>query len=145
MSDKKRADILMVEQGLAPSREKAQASIMAGTVYAGEKRINKASEMLSPEEQLTLRGTAHPFVGRGGLKLQKAITSFGADLTGRVCMDMFMADVTDLPEVLPGDECVIFGRQGEEYLPVEEQAARAHTINYEILCAVSKRVPRKYV
>ena len=88
MSDKKRADILMVEQGLAPSREKAQASIMAGTVYAGEKRINKASEMLSPEEQLTLRGTAHPFVGRGGLKLQKAITSFGADLTGRVCMDI---------------------------------------------------------
>ena len=88
MSDKKRADVAMVEQGLAASREKAQTSIMAGLVYIGERRVNKASEPVAEGEQLTLRGSAHPFVGRGGLKLQKAITAFRADLTDKVCMDI---------------------------------------------------------
>ena len=66
-------------------------------------------------------------------------------IVGRVCMDMFMADVTDVPGVVPGDEAVLFGRQQQACLPVEEQAAAAGTISYELWCAVSKRVPRRYI
>ena len=88
MSDKMRADVALVSRGLCESREKAQASIMAGLVYVGERKILKASESVKPEDELILRGHAHPFASRGGLKLEKAIRSFGADLTGKVCMDI---------------------------------------------------------
>ena len=88
MSDKMRADVALVSRGLCESREKAQASIMAGLAYVGERKILKASESVKPEDELTLRGHAHPFASRGGLKLEKAIRSFGADLTGKVCMDI---------------------------------------------------------
>ena len=88
MSDKMRVDVALVSRGLCESREKAQASIMAGLAYVGERKILKASESIRPEDELTLRGHAHPFASRGGLKLEKAIRSFGADLTGKVCMDI---------------------------------------------------------
>ena len=88
MSDKKRADVALVAQGLCESREKAQAAIMAGQVYLGEQKIAKASEAVPEGAVLTLRAPAHPYVGRGGLKLEKAIRAFGADLTGKVCMDI---------------------------------------------------------
>ena len=63
-----------------------------------------------------------------------------APILGRVCMDMCMADVTGL-DVCPGDEAEVFGRT----LPAEELAALAGTISYEILCGVSRRVPRVYL
>ncbi len=88
MSDKQRADVALVERGLCESRSKAQASIMAGEVYVGTRRINKASEIIRPEDELHLKGSANPYASRGGLKLEKAIRSFQADLTGRVCMDI---------------------------------------------------------
>lgn len=88
MSDKQRVDVALVARGLCESREKAQATIMAGLVYIGENKVNKASEQVKPEDELHVRGKAHPFVGRGGLKLEKAIQSFQADLTGKVCMDI---------------------------------------------------------
>jgi len=88
MTDKKRADVALTERGLCESREKAQAAIMAGLVYRGEKRIEKASELVTPEDELIVRGKAQPYASRGGLKLEKAIASFHADLTGRVCMDI---------------------------------------------------------
>ena len=88
MSDKQRADVALVERGLSESRVKAQAEIMAGNVYVDERRINKASEMIKPEDNLLIRGNANPFASRGGLKLEKAIKSFEADLTGKVCMDI---------------------------------------------------------
>jgi alanine racemase len=59
-------------------------------------------------------------------------------------MDMTMVDVSRVPGVRPGDEAVFFGQQGKAVLPVEEQAAKAGTISYELLCAVGKRVPRVY-
>ena len=58
MSDRERADTALVRRGLAASREKAQAMIMAGEVYAGERKINKSSEMIGPEEQLTVRSSS---------------------------------------------------------------------------------------
>ena len=88
MSDKQRADVALVERGLCESRTKAQASIMAGEVYVGIRRIDKASEIIKPDDDLHLKGQGSKYVSRGGLKLEKAIASFGADLTGLVCMDI---------------------------------------------------------
>lgn len=67
-----------------------------------------------------------------------------APLVGRICMDMAMVDVTDIPEAAVGDDVVLFGKDGDERLPAEKLAAWADTIPYEILCAVSARVPRVY-
>lgn len=67
-----------------------------------------------------------------------------APILGRVCMDQTIIDVTDIPGVAIDDEVVLFGRQGEAVLPVEEIADHAGTINYEILCGISQRVPRLY-
>ncbi|MBR6030029.1 MAG: TlyA family RNA methyltransferase [Clostridia bacterium] len=88
MADRKRADVALVEQGLCPSREKAQAAIMAGLAYIGERKLLKASEPVPEGAALTLRGKSNPYVGRGGLKLEKAVRVFGAELAGKVCMDI---------------------------------------------------------
>ena len=63
---------------------------------------------------------------------------------GRICMDMCMIDVTDVPDAKVGDVVTVFGCDGEAVLPVEEQAEKAGTISYELLCAVSPRIPRIY-
>lgn len=68
-----------------------------------------------------------------------------APVVGRVCMDQTMLDITDIPDVHMGDEVVVFGRQGDAVLPVEELAEKLHTINYEVTCMVAKRVPRIYM
>ena len=67
-----------------------------------------------------------------------------APVVGRVCMDQTMIDVTDIPDVKMGDEVVVFGKQGDAVLPVEELAGILNTINYEIPCVITKRVPRIY-
>lgn len=85
---KLRADLSLVRQGLAPSREKAQALIMAGQVYLKEVKILKASEKVDEEAELIVRGHVHPFVGRGALKLDKALKVFQADVTDVVAMDI---------------------------------------------------------
>jgi len=66
-------------------------------------------------------------------------------IVGRVCMDMCMVDVTDVPDVATGDEVVLIGCQGEEQISADEVADLADTISYEILCAISARVPRLYL
>ena len=88
MNEKERADVAMVRRGLAGSREKAQAMIMAGEVYIGERRINKASEPVKPEDGITLRGETEKYVSRGAHKLDKAVRVFRADLKDRVIMDI---------------------------------------------------------
>ena len=85
---KQRIDVWMAQRGLADSREKAQALIMAGQVYIGEKKVLKASEQVAEDAQVILRGAQDAFASRGGHKLEKAITAFGADVTGRVAMDI---------------------------------------------------------
>ena len=72
MSEKQRADVALVERGLCESRTKAQVSIMAGEVYVGTRRIDKASELIKPEDELEIRGKSNPYASRGGLKLEKA-------------------------------------------------------------------------
>lgn len=68
-----------------------------------------------------------------------------APVVGRVCMDQCMVDVGNIPGVVSGDEVVLFGRQGDHMLPVEELAGWIGTINYEVVCMVAARVPRIYV
>ena len=85
---KTRADILLVDRGLVESRTRAQAVIMAGLVFSGEKRIDKPGDSLAPDAPLDLRGQDHPWVSRGGLKLAHALDHFSIDPTGLVCLDV---------------------------------------------------------
>lgn len=85
---KKRLDVLLVEQGLAESRQKAQAIIMAGQVFCAERRCDKAGMTLDDTAVLTVRGQTLPYVSRGGLKLEKAMRSFPIVLTGKVAADI---------------------------------------------------------
>ncbi|MBR2853770.1 MAG: TlyA family rRNA (cytidine-2'-O)-methyltransferase, partial [Clostridia bacterium] len=88
MADKIRADVALVQQQLCESRERAQAAIMEGRVFFGEKRINKPSETVDRDAALTLKTSQNEYVSRGALKLEKAIRVFGADLKDRVVMDI---------------------------------------------------------
>jgi len=85
---KVRADVALVERGLVESRAKAQALIMAGKVFAGERKLAKAGEAISDDQELSLRGQDHPWVSRGGLKLAHALEHFGLDPTDQVCLDI---------------------------------------------------------
>jgi hemolysin TlyA family protein len=84
---KVRLDVAMVAQGLAPTRNKAQALVMSGQVYQNEKRLDKAGLLVPQDIALTVRGETLPFVSRGGLKLQKALSAFSLDLSGKICID----------------------------------------------------------
>ena len=88
MADKIRADLALVQQHLCESRERAQAAIMEGRVFVGERRINKASENIGSLDVLTLKSPENEYVSRGALKLEKAVRVFDADLRDRVIMDI---------------------------------------------------------
>ena len=88
MAGKRRIDQLLVERGLAESRARAQALVMAGLVFAGDTRIGKPGQQLSADAAIEVRGRDHPWVGRGGVKLDHAITHFGLDPAGAVAMDI---------------------------------------------------------
>jgi len=83
-----RADQLLVGRGLAESRSRAQALIMAGVVFSGEKKLAKAGEMLPEDAPLEVRGKDHPWVSRGGIKLDHGLTHFGFDVSGAVTLDV---------------------------------------------------------
>ncbi len=85
---KQRADLALVERGLAESRTRAQALIMAGLVYSGEVRINKPGEIIAEGRALELRGQDHPWVSRGGVKLAHGIAHFGLSPAGLVGLDL---------------------------------------------------------
>ncbi|CAM3312113.1 MULTISPECIES: TlyA family RNA methyltransferase [Paenibacillus] len=87
-SHKERVDVLLVEQGFYDSREKAKSAIMAGLVYAGTERIEKAGMKIPRTAELKVKGSVHPYVSRGGLKLEKAISHFGLDMKGRTMLDI---------------------------------------------------------
>ena len=88
MKNKKRLDVLLVEQMYAETRSKAQAIIMAGLVYVNGQKADKAGMSFDADTaQIEVRGQACPYVSRGGLKLEKALRDFGVDPTGFVCSD----------------------------------------------------------
>ena len=87
-TDKQRADLALVERGLAESRTRAQALILAGLVFSGEQRVAKAGDLVKAGQPLELRGQDHPWVSRGGVKLAHALAHFGLSPKDRVCLDI---------------------------------------------------------
>ena len=85
---KERLDVMMTARGLAESREKAKALIMAGVVFVDGQREDKAGQNFPPEVTIEVRGNRLPYVSRGGLKLEKAMKEFPLSLTGKICMDV---------------------------------------------------------
>ena len=85
---KLRLDQLLVDRGLVESKSRAQALIMAGLVYNGEKRLDKPGQPVAEDLQIDLRGQDHPWVSRGGLKLAKAIENFPINPEGKIAIDV---------------------------------------------------------
>ncbi|HEY0271093.1 MAG TPA: TlyA family RNA methyltransferase [Sphingomonas sp.] len=83
-----RADQLLADRGLAESRTRAQALILAGLVYTGDRKVEKAGQPLAPDAPLAVKGRDHPWVSRGGLKLDHALAHFGWDVTGATAIDV---------------------------------------------------------
>ncbi len=111
-------------------------SVSYGRTYKAKKRIRVATLGIGYADGL-LRSLSN--------KGQCLIRGKRVPLIGTICMDMCMADVSKLPGVRIGDTVTVFGRDGKASLPVEEQAAKAGTISYELLCALGQRVSRVYV
>ena len=88
MSDKMRLDVAVFERGLAETREKAKALIMAGSVYLTGQKALKGGAAVKDTDIIEVRGAVNPYVSRGGLKLHKAVQNFGLSLEGCVCMDI---------------------------------------------------------
>ncbi|QIQ88063.1 TlyA family RNA methyltransferase [Erythrobacter sp.] len=85
---KRRVDHLLVERGLAESRSRAQALVMAGVVFAGEAKVDKPGQQVAEDTALEVRGRDHPWVSRGGIKLAHALDHFAIDVTGATAMDI---------------------------------------------------------
>ena len=85
---KVRLDVLLVDKGLFPSREKAKGAIMAGTVYISGQKVDKAGTLIPEEAAISVKEDACPYVSRGGLKLEKAFVTFSLHLQDKVCMDI---------------------------------------------------------
>ena len=88
MSNKTRLDVLLTERGLLDSRQKAQATIMSGTVFVNGQRVDKVGTAVANDALIEIRGTTLPYVSRGGLKLEKAMQTFPLTLTGKICADI---------------------------------------------------------
>ncbi len=87
-SKKERLDIVLVEKGICESREKAKTNIMAGLIFVNGQRVDKAGEKVKVDADIVFKGEKLKYVSRGGLKLEKAMNTFGIDLTDKVCMDI---------------------------------------------------------
>jgi len=88
MAERMRVDQLLVDRGLVESRARAQAMILAGLVYSGDRRVEKPGTAVALDYPLTLKGQTHPWVSRGGLKLAHAIETFGLDPAGKSAIDV---------------------------------------------------------
>ena len=85
---KERLDVLLVNRGLAESREKAKAIIMSGNVYVEGQKEDKAGSTFADTANIEVRGTTLKYVSRGGLKLEKAMENFDVTIKGKICMDV---------------------------------------------------------
>ena len=88
MAAKTRLDVALVERGLAETRAAAQRLVMAGLVFSGDKRLDKAGQGIAADIALEVRGQPHPYVSRGGLKLAKALDHFAIPVEGRIALDV---------------------------------------------------------
>ncbi len=83
-----RADLMLVEHGLAESRARAQAIILAGQAYVGDRKIDKAGQLIAEDAAISVKGRDHPWVSRGGIKLAHGLAHFGWDVAGAVAIDV---------------------------------------------------------
>src|SRR5260370_32919134 len=113
MSGRRRLDALLVERGLVETRSKAQALVMAGLVWSGDRRLDKPGMLLPAETQIELKGRDHPWVSRGGLKLMRALDYFSVGPTGAVARRVRAppGGFTDVP-LAPGPARVYGGHDG---------------------------------
>jgi 23S rRNA (cytidine1920-2'-O)/16S rRNA (cytidine1409-2'-O)-methyltransferase len=88
VSKKARLDVLLIEKGLVSSRQRGRALIMAGKVFVNDQRIDKPGVLVAKDDDIVLKGTDIPYVGRGGLKLEEALKSFKIKVNGLVCLDV---------------------------------------------------------
>jgi 23S rRNA (cytidine1920-2'-O)/16S rRNA (cytidine1409-2'-O)-methyltransferase len=88
MAAKTRLDVALVERGLAETRAAAQRLVMAGLVFSGDRKLEKAGLGVAPDTALEVRGQPHPYVSRGGLKLEKALDHFAIPVAGRIALDV---------------------------------------------------------
>jgi 23S rRNA (cytidine1920-2'-O)/16S rRNA (cytidine1409-2'-O)-methyltransferase len=87
-ANKRRLDLLLVEKGVAPSRQRARAMIMAGKISVNCRTADKAGFLVGPEDAIELRGTDIPYVSRGGLKLEGALQALSVNPAGAICLDV---------------------------------------------------------
>ena len=85
---KQRADQLLVDRGLVESRTRAQALILAGLAFVGDRKIDKAGQQIADDAEISIKGRDHPWVSRGGIKLDHALAHLGWDVTGAVAIDV---------------------------------------------------------
>ena len=85
---KTRLDVALVERGLAETRVAAQRLVMAGLVFSGDRRLEKPGQSVAEDVALEVRGQPHPYVSRGGLKLEKALEHFAIPVAGRIALDV---------------------------------------------------------
>jgi 23S rRNA (cytidine1920-2'-O)/16S rRNA (cytidine1409-2'-O)-methyltransferase len=138
-SPKSRVDHLLVERGLAESRTRAQALVMAGVVFAGETKVAKPGQQIASDAPLEVRGRDHPWVSRGGIKLAHAIEHFGFDVSGAVAMDIGSSTGGFTDVMLQGGAVHVFAvdsgtnqlawklRQDERVTVLEQTSARILT------------------
>ncbi|MDI3327676.1 MAG: TlyA family RNA methyltransferase [Alicyclobacillaceae bacterium] len=88
MGERERVDVLLVERGYFSTRERAKAAVMAGRVFVGGRRVEKAGTRVGRDEAIEVRGQDPPYVSRGGLKLEKALREFGVSVQNRVALDV---------------------------------------------------------
>lgn len=88
MSEKKRLDVMLTERGLVSSREKAKAVIMSGNVFINGQKVDKAGESFPVDVEIEVRGNDNAYVSRGGLKLEKALDFFSAEVDGKIAIDV---------------------------------------------------------
>ncbi|KEO91856.1 RNA methyltransferase [Erythrobacter longus] len=136
---KARVDHLLVERGLATSRTRAQALVMAGLVFAGEAKIAKPGQQIASDAELEVRGRDHPWVSRGGIKLAHAIEHFEIDVNGAVAMDIGSSTGGFTDVMLQGGAAHVFAvdsgtnqlawklRQDERVTVLEQTSARVLT------------------
>lgn len=136
---KKRVDQLLVDRSLVESRTRAQALIMAGLVFSGETKVNKAGQQLAEDAPIDVRGRDHPWVSRGGIKLAHAIEEFALDPAGAVAMDIGSSTGGFTDVLLQGGAAHVFAvdsgtnqlawslRQDERVTVLEQTSARILT------------------
>jgi alanine racemase len=134
-------------EGLEPAMTVLSHILKLKTVPAGTPVSYGCTYRCSRQQEIATVPMGYADGYRRGLSNRFHVVVRGqrAPVVGRVCMDMFMADVTDVPGVEQGDEVLILGKRDGQCVPAEDMAGRLGTINYEIVTGISRRIPRLYV